>query len=59
MHTVQTHIVKGATVLRNIMDLPRISLASGSVHFETCFSSNIYTLLVPDIVGQDEYGLLA
>lgn len=38
MHTVQTHVVKGATVLRNIMDLLRVSLASGSVHLETCFS---------------------
>lgn len=34
-------------------------LASGSIHFETRFSLNIYIRLVPDIVGHCEYGLIA
>lgn len=34
-------------------------LASDSVYFETCFSSNIYIPLVPGIIGHDGYGLLA
>ena len=35
------------------------SLASGSICFETYFFSSIYTLPVPDTVGQSEYRLLA